>query len=297
MSDTSHVWEGTVGIALRDTQWMTLGSAPTPNLYVSLTGKVEKHAGDVAFAHEQRFFLFELKGSRTGIRTEWMKLVRGVAHDNEPAPLVRKVKQAHKFALDLAMTWQRRPDGASTLKLIRSIRCHHFVYWKDRAVSDHDRTSGLVVSPYLLATLIELARQQKEGAEKIEGQDASAIPVDQLWQKITGVITLTMRGVDRYGAVESRVAHSVPISAVYDGRAEIAHQKSVDEVDRYKLGLTAGEFKLYADDLMLGVKSGEDILNAVVLGTHGFNRSFNRLRDIADIFAHPTPAPSVHPSI
>jgi hypothetical protein len=301
MSVPSRVWETTVGIALRDTQWLILGPATTPNLHVSLTGTIETRLGDVAFEHEQRFFLFELKGSRAGIRSEW-KVRQQPAKQAEPAPAPvspfvpepPKVKHAHTFVLDMVERWKAKPDNTSVNDLLLSLRGHHFVYWDEKSITSYDRISGLVLAPYLFATLEELSTQR--AFAKHAKSTISPVSAKALLEAILKLTGMHIRVLDADARRNYSKVKAVPISSIYDGRAGIHHNTGGKISDRYALGLTANEFSYYAGALLSGIKSHQERLNAVVLGTHGFRRTVRRLQDIANILPPPTPAPNAHPS-
>lgn len=157
-------WEDTIVMALRDTQWMVEGgadvSAPRlPRLFIKFDGPTEQTLGDLAFQEGERFYLFEVKSSSEGIKSEWNKVVKG-----EP-----RRKRAFDTLTKLTRAANAQHCSAEIAQAFwTSLRCHHFIYWSDEMFDSSDTFGNIMVEPYISGCI-------RLGAGK--GGDATAMPI------------------------------------------------------------------------------------------------------------------------
>lgn len=140
-------WEDMLILALRDAQWReshTSVDAPRlPQLFLKFDGPIEKALGDLAFQEGERFFLFEVKSSASGIRTEW----------STKAGKITTRKEAFK-ALSRITELAADSDADDVYDALwTSLQCHHFIYWSDQVFDANDSQGNILVEPYVLGCL------------------------------------------------------------------------------------------------------------------------------------------------
>lgn len=288
MSRSVGAWEATLATALRDTQWMAKEQGVLPGFFATLAGKVEAGKGDTVFQADDRIFIFELKASRSEIRSEWN---RNVPLKDEDGKFVYRQKQKalHLWTINLlakwceavaaigdrTRTWDNEIADHRDLVLL-SLRAHHFVYWDDHAVVPGDRMSGMLVAPYLRATLEEMCMESGSSTEVLGGR----FTLDDMHETLRSFFSLRRRSHAINGTVATMECDAVDVLSLYTKTAWLA---DLAKKQPHMLGLSFDEFQTYTSRLP-SLSPGEDRLNAVVLGTQGFYRCTKSVNDLKTLF-------------
>jgi hypothetical protein len=276
-----------------------------PGLYSSLAGKMETAAGDALFESDERYYLLELKGGPSQISTEWRPPKDVI---NPDAAGVGEPKVLHKWAMSLAFAWSgMRPvsrrathiDGERPAFLAQAkqgpfpgkssaerlddvlqlcLRGHHLCWWDTKAVRETDELSGLLIEPYVLATLRRLAAG-KSLSKIISSAHARLIRADILdrW-------ALSRSTIDDVGIPTSALAKALPLSTLYKRTGFVINEITHAE---HALGLSWAELQDYIGAITSS--KGEALeMNAVVLGDRGFYRWIGRFSELA---------PALNPSV
>lgn len=280
MSKDQHelVWEATVALALRDSQWMSASHQLTmtaPRSFIQISGNAEAGIGDGFFPRQDRYFIFELKAERASIASEWR--LKDLDGKQQAAKAVHRAMYA-----EMARWHNYDFSYEDCSNVFQSLVGHFFVYWDEKTVTKKVPQSGLVVESYLRATasmcgrgdwgswLREIDRRFRFGYPK-SGQAVS---------EPGSYATL-----DRF-----------PISLINaDSGALIAprtEEGSVSVAAVYQLGLTAGELQSYVDNILKLSGSEHSSIRAVVTNGDGsFARFVTQTSDLKKLFA-PTLGPT-----
>lgn len=281
------VWEATIATAIRDAQWIAGDGINMPDAFLSLSGNVEKHYGDTFFQSGRGYYFFELKGSSKSINTEWIRTYNYVAPGSNVVLRLPRVKAAHEFAVDLAVRGVHG-DAKDREMLIHSLRGHHFVYWSDHSVHPSDCLSGLVMSPYILATIDGLVQRKspvRGASHNVYGDYAFELAKD-----IRKIATLSHSGPIPLPDLNLEFGLEVPFSAVYLQTASINVANAGKATDE-ALGMKAEEAANYANAISQG-RDPDERLNGVMWGVNGFYRAVSRLSDLTTLSSSPAPRAS-----
>jgi hypothetical protein len=254
----AKLWEDTVITVMRDEKWQHAlrhgNGVPLPQL--KLKGGAEQRLGDTLdLAPNDKFFLFEVKGTREDIRDEW--------HTGDKANHNRKHALRAHIAWFGALT-MGVAEASAQANLELSRRGHFFVYWAEygngpapafepNKLDEYLRAQygfydGVVVEPYLAAC-------REMGIKELRGlygdQSRLALMSDE-----------PTVGFHRA---------QVPLSLVYEGRAGIVSPTSkMLEHEWEALGLSQEEMCAYLRALCSAEGSAtSEPIHAVVMSASG----------------------------
>jgi hypothetical protein len=271
----ARLWEDTLVIALRDAQWLQAmrhvqgqchPNPIYPQTFVKLDGNAERDMGDVFYEADSRFFLLEVKPTRTEIKDEWVK--RG------------KFKPKHAYRTLKAITKQWIHNGANMIGssdnhtwMERSLRAHHFVWWDD-AQNYPNHLDNIRIQPYISAA-IELRTTHAPTRTRTfpphrHGFDVGEDGGTVVWGDRTGTLPLIH-------SKEGCVAALVMVRLTAQGEPQlVAYWKR-------PLGLTQPEFQAYVDMLCQGSKNLD--IHAIVLSNCGrFMRVVTSISQLKNVF-------------
>lgn len=144
--DPNPPWEKGIISALRDLQWLArLNMKSVPGGFASFDWTAEQ-LGDAALDIDDRFYLVELKSSRSAKSRERIKSVGAYEALKRQIESPGSIKNAEKGKM-----------------LVLSMRCHHFVYWMDVDPFDRAarRVGALAFNPYLTDILSDIVGTSK----------------------------------------------------------------------------------------------------------------------------------------
>jgi hypothetical protein len=143
------VSEKSVAVAFRDCQWMVNPRGAPPQSFISLDSIPEKVAGDAIVPLRNRYFIFEMKGGRERIKSEWRQ------RNGLPS------KAAHRTCVAVLRNAMRR--GRRLNRLCQSMAGHFFLYWAPTTIPDQPDSGTLMVESYIAATvdLLPLASEKQ----------------------------------------------------------------------------------------------------------------------------------------
>lgn len=291
MTDPGDVWEATVAIAVRDSQWLFKPrEMVTPGTYVHNDGVPEERMGDAEFEAAERFFLLELKATRARIKSEWQRQKRRTDASGK-SHKVTIPKHAYLSVRGMADTWLTEPtNDLIRATMLRSLLAHHFVYWDPVGARDDIAGNGLTVEPYLMAVLALRGPIHLRDSvfDHFKLADANKPVLD----RFSGPHTLRS---------------TLPISVLHEGRGcifETKGQAAQSTWLRHPLGLTKEQFQEYVNFLTSSGPPEGDRMHAVVLTSTGrFVRVVTCTKDLSVLFspafeqkARPTSNPRTPPA-
>jgi hypothetical protein len=258
------VWEDTVVTAIRDEKWLHAlrhgdGRAiELPALHLRFKHTAEQRLGDLLDkTNGDRFFLIEVKGTRDKIEAEW------------------NTKNARNEHQKLALREIRKWFGSSSAKLENdllelSVRGHHFAYWWGHPVDTEFSSSS--DEEKILSELL-----RKEGCVVIEPY---ALACARLMRSFEGGIMGVTPLLDRFalayaqsGSREKSVVEQIPLSVVYEARAQLIEldhgAPSVTAKKVSALGLTLDEMQRYVNALCARPGVNDEPIIAVLMSTSG----------------------------
>ncbi|WNH49582.1 hypothetical protein [Stenotrophomonas aracearum] len=259
------LWEVSVVVGIRDTQWvLTKDTIPDPTF--NLAGNAEGRAGDIATALNGRFFLFEAKSQRSEFSSEWRPRKRG-------KDKIRRAKYAYekliKTATEVDHSQPLSQQNAFNM-LLRSSLCHYFAYWQDK---DKDSAiESICLSPYFIETALgSLSRLT----------DPSTI------KKTAGCFDLTI--------ADGNPCAAFTLAYAFEKRLGVRTQQSTDW---FEIGLGPEEFQNYLNFLCEDSEGGTEPLNLIAFSTTGFMRIAKTVADLSSIAMSLslTPEPNTKPT-
>ncbi|MBB5876136.1 hypothetical protein [Xanthomonas sp. 3498] len=270
----TRLWEDTVVTALRDAQWLRCarGRSPAtafPPGFVKLDGNAESAVGDVVYASGERYFVFEVKARRSGIRDEWIG-----RDDARPKLAYRSLAHFWKRLEDLSST-DKNVDRAARFRLLRffefSLAGHHFAYWDEWEDDDGKLVGEIVVEPYVAAC-----------SALFDSTDETS-PWQYLNPWPRNYFGLTWKeGADRL------TSEVVSLDDALDSEVNICFSEDGCSPGR-KVGLTLKELQAYVDNLIGGDEEEEGIFAVVMSDTGSFYRIAGSTRELAKIMKPSSP--------
>jgi hypothetical protein len=264
------VWESSVVVALRDTQWMRADPVMRhPDEYLALSGDVEPITADAIYLSGDRLFLFEVKGTSANIREEWMRKKNDVY---SPKPV-------HTALMDEVRKFPSKQQSADIVRM--SMRCHYFAYWSSSHVHGEETLGELAIAPYVLASLKGLRGTKSAAGLARSGFDADSLAATEL--ALRGRFPLTVNeggtsGWQERSAIRIDVATST-FAAIFESSDPLP--------TKLDLGLEVDEFYAYIQFLSGGRDDSE--MRAVVLSREGkYFRYVSSLHELVAIFKPPS---------
>lgn len=267
----ARVWEDTIVMAMRDAQWISAqrrgGSprSPLPKGMVKLDGKPESLLGDLIYATDERYFLFEVKGQQSEIRAEWV----GVEGEGQKQAYKKLAKYWSEFSsLSPSPTGNEEKDELfSRLNKLfkRSLACHYFAYW-DEWGEGNDRYGEIVIESYVAA-----CSRKYDNTRDLKGEFIKP------WQNY------------HFGFIEkSQKDHSaadvVALMDAFSDNFKVCISNSARKPVKLRLGLSWREFQAYINELLTGASKKDEGIHAVVLSTSGsFFRVVGSIRELEKI--------------
>lgn len=250
----AKLWEVSVVSAIRDVQWMhAVGGKNRPwpcDASINMSGNAEAKLGDLIQTIESRFFLFEVKASRSNIKSEWVEKDRGEQKEF-------RTKRAYQVLMGLAARSADQELSSQTAALnvlFRSSLCHHFVYWDDRSTSGG--VHPLRIEPYILAATDEPSRPYQDEIVRLSIQKQ-----------------LRLATQDK-SADPERILACTSVSL----RALASQSVGVSYLNRWiQMGLKAQEFQRYLGLLCQGEHEEVDL---VAMNFGGFVRIINNTGEL-----------------
>lgn len=273
MSYDGGVWEATIATALRDSQWLAKSaSAVSPEQYITLSSDAEQALGDTFFEAKDRYFLFELKGTRSRIKSEWERYVKS------DGSRVVEPKRVHNVVMGLFDAWSSDIGQVSSkTNIIRSLCAHHFVYWDGFKGQDGSYASRIVVEPYIRATVDCLGDEKRDPSIL----DACFHPVFTDEEREAFYATRFI-GASRFDLSSLNLSCAAIV--------ELGQGARFDKI--YQLGLPPQHFQKYIS-LLIGESEGCPIRAVVTNASGSFVRVITNTNDLAVIFDE---SPSNDPS-
>lgn len=266
------VWEASVALALRDSQWLARPQQMvSPRSYIPLSHVPETRMGDAFFPLSDRYFIFELKGDRTRIPSEWIpKEIGGVVMPAKSA--YRSLKRVFSKWLE-GKTDDTDPNPPQTI--FQSLLGHYFVYWSDEP-SEQLPKGNLVVEPYLRAVF-----SFPEGDGLHEAIDRT------FFLGACDAPLIVANDPERIDFVPT-----IPIQTLNDDRGVLATLDDCGNIrDLGQIGLPRNQFKAYCDFLMGTAKQQHHEIRVVVTNGDGsFARMMTNTSDFSELFS-PDPSP------
>ncbi|MBV6808838.1 hypothetical protein KWH19_03135 [Xanthomonas campestris pv. pennamericanum] len=271
----TRLWEDTVVTALRDAQWLRCARWKSPATafppgFVKLDGNAESAIGDVVYSSGERYFIFEVKARRSGIRDEWVG-----TDDKRPKLAYRSLAAYWNRLEDLSSSNEkgRQKERSNLLGFFNlSLAGHHFVYWDEWEDDGRELVGEIVVEPYVVAC----AALFDEKDENLPWQYLNPWPGSYFgftWGE-DGVNGLTSEVVSLDDALDSEVN----ICFSEDGRLR-----------GRKVGLTINELQFYVNHLIGEDEEEEGIFAVVMSDTGSFYRVVGSTRHLAEVMIPSSP--------
>ncbi|MCE4308368.1 hypothetical protein LYZ89_17895 [Xanthomonas hortorum pv. vitians] len=273
----TKLWEDTIVTALRDAQWLRCPSGKIPRStfppgFVKLDGSAESALGDVIYATNERYYIFEVKARRSGIKDEWKDsrgpkvAYKSLAEHWSKLEELSSVEDKNEKQLDLQH---------SLLNFFRlSLAGHHFVYWDDWVDGDGREGGEIVVESYV-AACAGLFDEKK---------DVSPWQYLKPWPKNYFGFTWG-EGADRL------VSEVVSLNEALDCEVKICFSEDGGSRDR-RMGLNIKELQAYVNSLVGEDEEEEGIFAVVMSNTGSFYRVVGSTRYLSDIMRPGAPATS-----
>lgn len=241
-------WEVSVLIALLNRRWVHQAkkTRSLADLVSALDGPAETALGDVLLKEDDRLFLFELKASWTRATSEAEK------------PIFARYEALHAHA-------QKKSNITKfNTFLLRSIRCHHLLYWEDEVeLSDGSVRGSISFSPYALFVL-----------DRVIGSRSLTHDFRHSHALALGIESAT-------SSVEA-----ASIDSLFDGSATAISGKLIsgENVKFTKLGLDQSEFLKFVQSLRGKQSSGDIVLKVIAFSPEsGFVRRMSSLDDAVQL--------------
>ncbi len=273
----NKLWEDTIVTALRDAQWLRCprgkypGSAFPPG-FVKLDGSTESALGDLIYGAGERYYIFEVKARRSGIKDEWK--------GSSGPKVVYRALAEYWNELECLSSINDKNDRqllrqGKLLKFFRiSLAGHHFVYWDEWVDGDGRKGGEIVVESYVTAC-----------AGLFEGEgEISGCQYLKSWPKNYFGFTWG-DGVDRF------VSEVVGLNDALDSDVKICFSEDGGSRDR-RMGLSINELQAYVDSLVRGGEEEEGIFAVVMSNTGSFYRVVGSTKHLSKIMKPGSPAMS-----
>lgn len=281
MATDEPVFEASIALALRDSQWIAEGAdglpMVSPRSYIALTADPEAALGDALFPMGERYFIFEFKASRSRIKSEWR--LRDIDGNQKPA------KGAHRTLHALMSAWNPSTSNSPHFaQITQSMLGHFFVYGDEKEIRQDLPQSGLVAESYLRATASLVGTSQwSSWLELLDDRFRFAVPIGQHQPGQNGWYEAT----DRFDIAT--------INADQGALLYFAGGTSSPPFMAYQLGLPPNIFQQYVDTLVRGSGIGGGEIRAMVTNVDGtFARLVTHTNDLKALFS-PAPGPSLTP--
>ncbi|WP_152236274.1 hypothetical protein [Xanthomonas sp. LMG 12460] len=275
----TRLWEDTVVTALRDAQWLRCArwkspAAAFPPGFVKLDGNAESAIGDVVYSSGERYFVFEVKARRLGIRDEW------VGSDDKRPKLAYRSLARYWNRLEELSSWGEEDDQeeddqkerSALLSFFKlSLAGHHFVYWDEWLDDDRGLVGEIVVEPYVVACAALFgAKDENPPWQYLKPWPRSYFGFT--WGE--GRNRLTSEVVSLDDALDSEVNTCFSEDGRLRGR---------------KVGLTINELQFYVNYLIGEDEEEEGIFAVVMSDTGSFYRVVGSTRHLAEVMISSSP--------